>query len=77
VYWSAWGLDWEAIGPERVADLVVGDLDDGAIVVLHDSARYGHRPDAAPTAEAIAPIAAQAVELGLALAPLGELAPKH
>jgi peptidoglycan/xylan/chitin deacetylase (PgdA/CDA1 family) len=76
-YWSAWGLDWEAIGSERIADLVVRDLDEGAIVLLHDSARYGHRPDAKPTAEAIAPIAARAAELGLELAPLGELAPKH
>jgi peptidoglycan/xylan/chitin deacetylase (PgdA/CDA1 family) len=77
VYWSAWGLDWEAIGPDRIADLVYRDLDDGAIVLLHDSARYGHRPDARATAEAVAPIAAQAAERGLKLAPLGELAPKH
>jgi peptidoglycan/xylan/chitin deacetylase (PgdA/CDA1 family) len=76
-YWSAWGLDWEAISADRIADLVVRDLRDGAIVLLHDSARYGHRPDATPTAEAIAPIAEGAAGLGLALAPLGELAPKH
>ena len=74
VYWSAWGLDWEAIGADRIADLVCRDLDDGAIALLHDSPRYAHRPHAAPTAEAIAPIAARAAELGLALAPVGELA---
>jgi peptidoglycan/xylan/chitin deacetylase (PgdA/CDA1 family) len=75
VYWSAWGLDWEAIAPERIADLVSRDLADGAIVLLHDSARYGHRPNAAATAGAIGPIAARAAELGLALAPVGDLAP--
>jgi peptidoglycan/xylan/chitin deacetylase (PgdA/CDA1 family) len=75
VYWSAWGLDWEAIGPERIADLVCRDLADGAIVLLHDSARYGHRPNATATADSIGPIAARAAELGVALAPVGELAP--
>jgi len=72
VYWSAWGLDWEDISAERIADLVVGDLDPGAIVVLHDSIRYGHRPSARPTADAIAAIAAAAAERGLEWATLGE-----
>jgi peptidoglycan/xylan/chitin deacetylase (PgdA/CDA1 family) len=76
VYWSAWGLDWEAIGADRIAELVSRDLADGAIVLLHDSPRYGHRQSAAATAEAIGPIAARAAELGLTLAPLGELAPE-
>jgi peptidoglycan/xylan/chitin deacetylase (PgdA/CDA1 family) len=75
VYWSAWGLDWESIGAERIADTVGRDLADGAIALLHDSARYGHRADVRATADAIAPIAARAAELGVALAPLGELAP--
>jgi peptidoglycan/xylan/chitin deacetylase (PgdA/CDA1 family) len=61
VYWSAWGLDWEAISAERIADLVIGDLEDGAIVVLHDSPRYGHRPNAAITADAL-PLIARAAE---------------
>jgi peptidoglycan/xylan/chitin deacetylase (PgdA/CDA1 family) len=73
-YWSAWGLDWEAIGAERIAEIACGDLADGAVVLLHDSPRYGHRPSALPTAGAVAPIVARAAELGLALAPLGELA---
>jgi peptidoglycan/xylan/chitin deacetylase (PgdA/CDA1 family) len=75
VYWSAWGLDWEAITAERVVDLVGRDLADGAIVLLHDSARYAHRPDVRATAGAIAGIAARAAELGVTLGPLGELAP--
>jgi peptidoglycan/xylan/chitin deacetylase (PgdA/CDA1 family) len=74
VYWSAWGLDWEAIGADRIAEIACRDLGDGAVVLLHDSPRYGHRPSALPTAEAVAPIVAHAAGLGLALAPLGELA---
>ncbi len=73
VYWSSWGMDWEAIGSDRIADLVCRDLGDGAIVLLHDSPRYGHRPDAQATADAIAAIAAHAAEKQIRLAPLGEL----
>jgi peptidoglycan/xylan/chitin deacetylase (PgdA/CDA1 family) len=73
VYWSAWGLDWESISSERIADLVSRDLSEGAIVLLHDSARYGHRPSAAPTAEAVGRIAARAKEAGLELGSLSEM----
>jgi peptidoglycan-N-acetylglucosamine deacetylase len=72
VLWSAWGMDWETLEPARIADLVIRDLDDGAIVVLHDSARYAYRPSAAPTAEAVAVIAGAAEERDLRLVPLGE-----
>lgn len=72
VYWSAWGSDWEAIAAERIADLVVRDLEEGSIVLLHDSPVYGHRPSAQPTADAIPLIAAAAGERGLELLPLGE-----
>jgi peptidoglycan/xylan/chitin deacetylase (PgdA/CDA1 family) len=65
VYWSAWGLDWYDIGPEEIADLVVRDLDAGTIVLLHDSPRWAHRPDASATADAIPAIAAAAAERGL------------
>ena len=57
VYWSAWGMDWEPLPADRIADLVSRDLEPGAIVLLHDSVRYAHRPDTRPTAEAIARIA--------------------
>jgi peptidoglycan/xylan/chitin deacetylase (PgdA/CDA1 family) len=70
VYWSAWGSDWEPIPPPRIADLVARDLEPGAIVLLHDSARYATRPSAAPTAEAVATIAASARDAGVNLAPL-------
>lgn len=74
VYWSAWGMDWEPIPGERVADLATRDLADGDIVLLHDSTRYAHRPDTRATAEAIAPIAAKASALGVPIDALGALA---
>ena len=65
VYWSAWGDDWEAIGPDRIADLVTRDLSDGLVILLHDSARYAHRPSARATAAAIPLIAAALADAGL------------
>jgi peptidoglycan-N-acetylglucosamine deacetylase len=58
VYWSAWGSDWEPIPPDRIAETAIRDLDPGAILLLHDSARYANRPSAAPTAEALPAILA-------------------
>jgi peptidoglycan/xylan/chitin deacetylase (PgdA/CDA1 family) len=75
VYWSAWGMDWEPLRPDRIAELSARDLDDGAILLLHDSARYAPRPSARPTAEALPAILEAAGERGLRLAGLeGELA---
>ena len=70
VYWSAWGMDWETISAERILDLVEPDLAPGAILVLHDSARYAERPVVTPTIDAIALIAACAADRGLTLGPL-------
>jgi peptidoglycan/xylan/chitin deacetylase (PgdA/CDA1 family) len=70
VYWSAWGMDWETVSAERIVDLAERDLAPGAILVLHDSARYGHRPDVSATVEAIPLIAALAAERELTLGPL-------
>ena len=69
VYWSAWGMDWEELSAERIADLVTRDLAPGAIVLLHDSARYASRPSVQPTADAVALIA----KAGVGLEPLGNL----
>jgi peptidoglycan/xylan/chitin deacetylase (PgdA/CDA1 family) len=71
-YWSTWGLDWEPLPGERIARRVNRDLDDGAIVLLHDSARYAVRPSAAETARAIEAIAARAAVLDLDLVTLGD-----
>ena len=70
VYWSAWGMDWETISAERILGLVEPDLAPGAILVLHDSARYAERPDVTPTIDAIALIAACAAGRGVTLGPL-------
>ena len=65
VYWSAWGSDWEPIPAGRIAETAIRDLAPGAIVLLHDSARYATRPTAAPTAEALPAILAAMGERGL------------
>jgi peptidoglycan/xylan/chitin deacetylase (PgdA/CDA1 family) len=70
VYWSAWGMDWEEIGPDRIAELSCRDLADGMVLLLHDSARYASRRSALPTAQSIARIAVRARELGLAVGPI-------
>lgn len=75
VYWSAWGVDWEAHPASRIAELVSEQMDDGAIVLLHDSPLHGHRRSALPTAEAIARIAECAGERGLALTSLAAVSP--
>lgn len=72
VYWSTWGLDWEPLPADRVAARVIRDLDDGGIVLLHDSARYAVRPSAAPTAAALARIGDAAAAKGLRLVTLSE-----
>jgi peptidoglycan/xylan/chitin deacetylase (PgdA/CDA1 family) len=72
VYWSTWGLDWERLPAERIARRVCRELDDGAVVLLHDSARYARRPSAVETAGAIPIIADTARRRGLSLIPLTE-----
>jgi peptidoglycan/xylan/chitin deacetylase (PgdA/CDA1 family) len=69
-YWSAWGQDWEDSTPERVARLVERDLGPGAIVLLHDSARYGQRATGAATVGAVPLIAEAARARGLDLVSL-------
>ena len=63
-------MDWEPLRPDRIAELSARDLDDGAILLLHDSARYAPRPSARPTAEALPAILEAARECGLRLAGL-------
>jgi peptidoglycan-N-acetylglucosamine deacetylase len=65
VYWSAWGEDWEDLRPDRIADFVTRDLSDGVVILLHDSARYAHRPSAQATAAAVPLIAAAMADRGL------------
>jgi hypothetical protein len=51
---------------------VIPDLAAGAIVLLHDSPRYSHRPSARPTVEALPLIAASAERLDLPFLTLAE-----
>jgi peptidoglycan-N-acetylglucosamine deacetylase len=74
VYWSAWGHDWEDVAAEQIAQRACGQLAGGGIVLLHDSARYGRRPSAAPTADAIAAIVDHGDAMGLAFTSLGQAA---
>jgi peptidoglycan-N-acetylglucosamine deacetylase len=67
VYWSAWGGDWEPIPAPRIADLVIRDVAPGAIVLLHDSARYAYRESARPTAEALPAVLEAVAAAGLEL----------
>jgi len=72
VYWSAWGIDWEPIPAERIADVAGRDLADGVILLLHDSARYADRDSAAPTAEALALLEHQRLEAGVGFGALAD-----
>jgi peptidoglycan/xylan/chitin deacetylase (PgdA/CDA1 family) len=77
VYWSGWGMDWEPIPGERIADLATRDLAPGAILLLHDSPRYSTRDSALPTADAVPLIAEAAREVGLELTALGVCHPRR
>ena len=72
VYWSAWGLDWEEVSSERIAEVACGQLNAGGILLLHDSARYGRRRSALPTASAIQAIAEHVDLQGISLSSLGD-----
>ncbi len=72
VYWSVWGLDWEPVGPQRIADVASAELRDGSIVLLHDSARYARRTSAVATADALPIIAEHAASAGIALVSIGD-----
>lgn len=72
IYWSAWGLDWEETEARRIADVALGQIRPGSIVLLHDTARFARRRSALATAEAVALIATEARARGLAVGSLRE-----
>jgi peptidoglycan-N-acetylglucosamine deacetylase len=71
-YWSAWGLDWEDIGPDAIRNEVISQLTPGAIILLHDTARYGRRSSAQPTADALRDIVDHGRQIGLTWTTLSE-----
>jgi peptidoglycan/xylan/chitin deacetylase (PgdA/CDA1 family) len=71
-YWSAWGHDWEESSAERIAAQVKRDLRPGAVVLLHDSARYGQRRSGGATVAAVPLVAAAADAAGIELIALSE-----
>jgi peptidoglycan/xylan/chitin deacetylase (PgdA/CDA1 family) len=72
VYWSTWGLDWEEIGASAICGEVSSNLSAGAVILLHDTARYGRRALAKATADALPQIVAQGKQLGLTWTTLTE-----
>lgn len=70
VYWSTWGLDWEAIGASAICREVSSNLTAGAVILLHDTARYGRRASATATADALPQIVALGEQRGLTWATL-------
>lgn len=71
-YWSSWGLDWEQVSTDAIFDEVASNLRRGAIVLLHDTARYGRRASAEPTAGALPAIVDYARQKGLQWVTLSE-----
>lgn len=71
-YWSSWGLDWEEASANAIFEVVTSDLSPGAIVLLHDTARYGRRASAEPTASALPAIVDYARQKGLEWVTLSE-----
>lgn len=76
VYWSAWGHDWEEISAGGIFEVAEPGLRDGAILLLHDSARYAVRKTALPTATAIPMLAGAAAARGLRLGTVGSVCAK-
>jgi peptidoglycan/xylan/chitin deacetylase (PgdA/CDA1 family) len=75
VYWSTWGHDWEPVGAAHIARRTRSGLEDGAIVLLHDSARYAERTSAQPTLDALGPIASDLRSRGLRPVTLSQSTP--
>jgi peptidoglycan/xylan/chitin deacetylase (PgdA/CDA1 family) len=72
VYWSTWGLDWEEIGASSICGQVTSNLSAGAVILLHDTARYGRRASATATADALPQIVAHGEQRGLTWTTLTE-----
>jgi peptidoglycan/xylan/chitin deacetylase (PgdA/CDA1 family) len=73
VLWSAWGHEWDAPSSSRVAGRVIGALERGAIVLLHDTDVLNPPGSTQRVLEALGPIAAEIDRLGLRAMTLDQL----
>jgi peptidoglycan/xylan/chitin deacetylase (PgdA/CDA1 family) len=73
VLWSAWGREWDAPDAGAVADLVIGGLGEGAIVLLHDTDVLNPAGSTQRVIEALGPITAHLESRGLAAVTLDQL----
>ncbi len=72
VLWTAWGRDWCASTPDRVARTVLADLRDGGTVLLHDSDATSTPGSWRATAGSLPLLAAALGPRGWAVRPLRE-----
>lgn len=72
VLWTAWGKDWEARGPRRVAATIARGLDDGGTVLLHDSDCTSRPGSWRSTVAALPLLAEQLAQRGLEVRTLGD-----
>jgi peptidoglycan-N-acetylglucosamine deacetylase len=63
IMWTVIGLDWKLTAP-RIAERVLSQARDGAIVCLHDGRGTLKDPDAGPTIEAVRRIVPSLLEKG-------------
>ena len=73
VLWSAWGHEWDAPSPARVADRVIAALQSGAIVLLHDTDVLNPVGSTQRVLDALGPISSELDRLGLAAMTLNDL----
>jgi peptidoglycan/xylan/chitin deacetylase (PgdA/CDA1 family) len=75
VLWSCWGREWATPNPAEVAARVVRGLRSGAVVLLHDSDRFGPPGMWRPASEALGPVAEALARRRLRAVTLDELVP--
>jgi len=73
VMWTRRAMDGVATTKERVLNRLVGGLDDGAVLLLHDGREAASRRDPRPTIEALPALLEAARDRSLKPTPLDEL----
>jgi peptidoglycan/xylan/chitin deacetylase (PgdA/CDA1 family) len=78
VHWSADTHDWRGDASAEMLEAVDAEIEDGAIVLMHDGLGPGAlRADVGETVELIGPLSELARERGLRVLPLSLAAPDH